>query len=684
MKTLKKMCFFFLPLVLILSCWGDSGSGKADNTVNDEKAYYGIEINGVLCGYNEYTANIIEQDGKKMKQEKSDLFLMLSLFGSPVNTEMNMLSYVDPGTTKCNYYSIDIKQGNITRQVKVEIKDGEATITSALSSEPTKIKMTADIIFGEDELLNNLKNDFSNNKTTEKTYKILEVMDGKVRESTFTKIGTEKIELVGKTYDAVIFNQFTQETGIKIKWWYDLEKSELLKFEVNNRKVFKTNHRVVDKIKVSRMDEAFFTKANVSIADIQAISYMKLKVRIEPTGVQISPADLDVPGQSFTGTVNNNIIEGIMEIEHKKYNGEEAPLFPPDFRSDESLNKYLQHDSMVESNDPVLIEKAKEITAGASNSWEAARRLSKWVAENISYAIPGGGTARKTYDLKAGECGAHSFLMAAFCRAVGIPARVVWGGMYAPNFGGGFGQHGWNEIYMGKAGWIPIDTTAFEEDFLDSGHIRISEFQSVSTAFNAKKIEILDYKVGSKKMGDSETVPEEFKKYIGNYENINGKRTFNVKVQEGNLVVVVRGNLALPLNQPDQNGLWYCKIAKHLYFIFKEDDQGNVTQMHLHQLLYIPKKSNPTEPMDDVPDKFKPYLGEYYFAPENLNLKVFYENGTLAVDDPNEKEKIKLYPTGEENKWIDHYNKNTVSFEFDDTGNAKAMKADVVDKFNRI
>jgi hypothetical protein len=647
MKPLKKLCFFFLPLVLFWGCWAGSGSGKADKTVIDEKAYYGIEINGVLCGYNEYTANIIEQDGKKMKQAKSDLFLMLSLFGSPVNTEMNMLSYIDPGTAKCNYYSIDIKQGNLVRKVKVEIKDDEAVITSALSGEPTKIKMTTDIIFGEDELLKNLENDFSDNKTTEKTYKILEAMDGKVRESTFTKIGTEKIELIGKTYDAVIFNQFTRETGIKIKWWYDLEKSELLKFEVNNRKIFKTDHRVVDKIKVSRMDEAFFTKANVSIADIQAISYMKLKVRIEPTGVQISPADLNVPGQRFTGTVNDNIIEGIMEIEHKKYNGEEAPLFPPDFRSDESLSKYLQHDSMIESNDPVLIEKAKEITAGASNSWEAARRLSKWVAENISYAIPGGGTARKTYDLKAGECGAHSFLMAAFCRAVGIPARVVWGGMYAPNFGGGFGQHGWNEIYMGKAGWIPIDTTAFEEDFLDSGHIRISEFQSASTAFNAKKIEILDYKVGSKKMGDSEDVPQEFKKYIGNYENVNTKRTFNVKVQDGNLVVVVPGNMALPLNPPDPNGSWYCKLAKHLYFIFKEDDQGNVTRMHLHQLLYIPKKSNPTEPRDDVPDKFKPYLGEYYFAPENLNLKVFYENGTLVVDDPNEKEKIKLYPTGE-------------------------------------
>ena len=48
MKPLKKLCFFSLPLVLILGCWAGSGSGKADKTVIDEKAYYGVEINGVL------------------------------------------------------------------------------------------------------------------------------------------------------------------------------------------------------------------------------------------------------------------------------------------------------------------------------------------------------------------------------------------------------------------------------------------------------------------------------------------------------------------------------------------------------------------------------------------------------------------------------------------------------------
>ena len=69
----------------------------------------------------------------------------------------------------------------------------------------------------------------------------------------------------------------------------------------------------------------------------------------------------------------------------------------------------------------MLIAKARKIAEGSRDSWEAGCRLSKWVAENIHYEIPGGGSARRTYDLRAGECGAHSILLTAFCRAVGIP-----------------------------------------------------------------------------------------------------------------------------------------------------------------------------------------------------------------------------------------------------------------------
>ncbi len=66
----------------------------------------------------------------------------------------------------------------------------------------------------------------------------------------------------------------------------------------------------------------------------------------------------------------------------------------------------------------------------------------------------------------------------------------------ATNGGGAFGQHAWNEVYMGKAGWIPIDTTASEVDYVDSGHVRVGVVRSISSALKLLRAEILDHRVG--------------------------------------------------------------------------------------------------------------------------------------------------------------------------------------------
>ncbi len=52
---------------------------------------------------------------------------------------------------------------------------------------------------------------------------------------------------------------------------------------------------------------------------------MKIQARLEPSGLKITPASLNRPGQSFTGTVKENLIEGVFEIEHARYDGRNAP-----------------------------------------------------------------------------------------------------------------------------------------------------------------------------------------------------------------------------------------------------------------------------------------------------------------------------------------------------------------------
>ena len=47
----------------------------------------------------------------------------------------------------------------------------------------------------------------------------------------------------------------------------------------------------------------------------------------------------------------------------------------------------------------------------------------------------------------------------------------------------------------GPAGWVPLDTTIGETDYVDSGHIRLGVIQSVANGLDVHTIEILDYRV---------------------------------------------------------------------------------------------------------------------------------------------------------------------------------------------
>ena len=205
--------------------------------------------------------------------------------------------------------------------------------------------------------------------------------------------------------------------------------------------------------------------------------------------------DLSVKGQTFTGSIENGKMAGIFEIKRENYAGKNAASFPFDEANYTDLEVYLNASSSIESDESVLIELSRRITSGSKDVWEASHRLAKWVADTIDGAILSG-TALQTFNRKKGDCGSQSFLMAALCRASGIPARVAYGPMYTREYDGSFGSHGWNEIFMGKAVWISIYVTLDETDYIDAGHIRLGIIDGFHTVLNYNNIEILDFEIG--------------------------------------------------------------------------------------------------------------------------------------------------------------------------------------------
>jgi len=659
-------------IIILVTCLVLPGLLPAGN-IPEGTFYTAVEQDGTVCGYSREDITLTEIDGKKLIEVVGHVELKMSLLGAAVDATIKTTTHVDKTTGQFVYSEYDIQQGKVRIGGECVIENDTAIITSRPDGKVKRLPLGPDVLRENATFMPHLLRDFTGD-VEEKKYRVLDLMDGNIHDVVYSRIGREQLELAGKNYDCIHFRRLDNTTGVKIEQYINAENGIIVKNVLPTRTMYLADESVVDKVEMVSIDDRIISKTDVAISDVAAIDYMKVEAELEPGGLWVTEAGLNIPGQKFEGTIEENLIRGVFEISYDRYDGTDAPKFPPDFSDIDSLGPYLEAEDMVQSDDPVLMEKARELTAGSKDSWEAFCRLSKWVAEEIGYDIPGGGDARNTYDMRLGECGAHSRLLAAFARAVDIPCRVVWGCMYIPDFGGGFGQHGWNEVYMGEAGWIPVDATAKEIDFVDSGHLRIGALSSKSSYLNPKSMKILDYRAGDVTMataGVTET-PEKYLKYVGEYEGEAG--TFTILVQNNNLAVDIPNKMIFELKEPDRDGVWYFKLTDAAGISFKKGDAGNVTGMTLVSKSKLPRSTGQEEDVaeEDVPEDIRPYLGKYTVPMQGFELTVIYRDGNLAVDDPN-KGIIGLKGPDDQGRWIDEFDKNQIAFETGAEGKASAM-----------
>jgi len=667
---MKKSFRVYVWFALIILFWGSTAA--CNSSSENKKLYYAMEKDGKVFGYTETSIIHIEENGKPMIQLKENIKTMSSLMGAQISNVIKSETLLDPEKKRLISQEFILDQGSIQLNISTIIEGNKALITQNMGGGKKEIHLPLDAILTDYYFYPKLREDFTKSGIDTKQYKVLDSFDRELHLHTFTKTKEEKIELAGNIYNSIAFDVLNHEIGAKQHLWIDAENGILLKQEILDSTVLLSDKSVKHKLKRVSIDDNIFAKVGVSISDIMAISYLKTKVSLNPIGNWITQDSLNVPGQSFEGTVENNHIQGTFEVSHKKYDGKNPPPFPPDFTDTPELAAFLTPEDFIESDDPVLVKKARDLTKDAADSWEASKRLSKWVAEEIGYDIPGGGSARNTYDLKAGECGAHSRLFTALCRAVGIPSRVVWGCLYVPNYGGSFGQHGWNEVYMGEAGWIPVDTTAREIDFADSGHIRLGILFSKHIAFNPDKMEILDFHSGSQRFGEarSTTIPEKYKPYLGKFQG--PERVLRIMVQNNNLAIDIPGKMIFEFNDPDENGLWYFKLTRDVNVSFQKDISGKTTGMTISDKTRIPKKPQTQEIKDNVPEKFRPYLGKYPIPMQEGEFTVNFRRNNLSIKVPT-GEIMDLDGPDEQGFWTHKHRKDKFSFVKDDDGNVKML-----------
>ncbi|MGB2908142.1 MAG: transglutaminase-like domain-containing protein [Candidatus Aminicenantaceae bacterium] len=653
-----------LLLGSLLACQGATEDGKI---------YYAIASDGIVYGYVERT---VQSGGDLASPEiivREEIRSISTALGMTLNTEVRSEYRIDPTTGRFSSYEVETDQESVQFLVSAAIDGDTAHITQNMGGGTKEVKLRADGILTDYTLFPRLHEDFSGTGLEQKRYQILDLFDREYHETEYSFLGTETLTLAGQTHETIVLVAVNREIGAKSRIWLDRDTGILVQSEIPGLMTTSlTDRSVKSRLRRFNRDAHIYSPAGVMIQDFENLSFMKVEATLDPIGSWITPESLNVRGQSFTGTVEDNLVQGTFEISHARYDGRNPPPFPDDHVDNKDLAPYVLPEDLIESADPVLVEKAREITDGAADSWDAAKRLSSWVAEEIGYGIPGGGSARNTYDLRQGECGAHSRLFAALCRAVGIPARVVWGCMYVPNNNGNFGQHAWNEVFMGEAGWLPIDTTLREIDYCDSGHIRLSILDSKHISYNPQEFEIRDFRAGSQNFADTadKAPPARYRPYLGRYQG--PERAFTVLVQNGRLAVDIPGRMTFELRDPDEQGRWYAAITRQLQFSFQENSSGQVTGMTLLNTPQIPKKETEAQDNSGIPEEYRPYCG-IYPIPGQGDISVFYRNRQLSIKLPP-NHVVDLEGPDEEGMWSRPDNQSDkFSFVKDEGGIVRAI-----------
>ncbi len=133
-----------------------------------------------------------------------------------------------------------------------------------------------------------------------------------------------------------------------------------------------------------------------------------------------------------------------------------AQQIDPHELSGESLI-YLLPSRFCQSD--ALLDKAWQMFGGVEPGWSRVQAICDWVHENIRFEY-GGSTpttsATETFERRVGVCRDFTQLAVAFCRALNVPARYVFG--YMPDIGvtpsdAPMDFCAWMEVYLSGRWW---------------------------------------------------------------------------------------------------------------------------------------------------------------------------------------------------------------------------------------
>lgn len=137
--------------------------------------------------------------------------------------------------------------------------------------------------------------------------------------------------------------------------------------------------------------------------------------------------------------------------------------------------EFMQTSYFITSADAKVKERARAAVGNETDPLKKARRIETWVHNNMKWTFHEAlATADHVARTLEGDCTEFAMLMAAMCRAEGLPSRTAIGLIYADVKGAPcFGFHMWTEVWI-KGRWVAFDAT-IGKGHVAATHLKITD-----------------------------------------------------------------------------------------------------------------------------------------------------------------------------------------------------------------
>jgi transglutaminase-like putative cysteine protease len=494
--------FFILPFIESGEIHQTSGKDREEEDKIISESWMGIYMEGVKVGYSHNLESVFFKEGKELTSSISESWMRISrLGGAPVEIRSAQESlYRGEETPLETVLRTKMSESEIVMKAeihkdKILFKTGEKLVKELPYSEKFYFGIPVDKIIKEDNL-----------KTGKKfIFPILDPLSRSIKDSSFEVIAKEDVLILGQRKNLWhVRTEMMSIIPVVMDEWMDDQGAVW-------KSVSKASFMTTTSIRMSKEKALEMSEENLDIAFstiIQSNFIFENPLKVRKVTFKLSGISLETIENFPFDDGSQVLLEAkeefaLVQTVSQIFSEEEASSFPVE---GENFQDYLVPTSFCQSDDPEIIETAKEIVGEEQNAWRAAKKVAFWVSREMTpnYDV-GFATAKEILKNREGDCSEHTVITVALLRALGIPARAAVGIMYA---NGIFAYHMWPEVYVGRwigldAKWMALDAETGEY-YTDATHIKFGRsnldenifeemVKAVSEIIGKLKLEIIDH-----------------------------------------------------------------------------------------------------------------------------------------------------------------------------------------------